>query len=170
MILVEDGGLERVREAVGNYLVPLLFIETLNQASSLECKILLLIIISNADHTSVSVEKSECSNDCCKAIRTMEDFGMQTVSAGESVVNPEICCQGFGIICDGSSVIEISWSGRGLMGKFPESEREMRRNPKVSDSFKRFVGMKNLKKLNLSHNEFSGSFPFYLAETSLTDL
>ena len=155
MILVEVGGTERGREVVGNYLEPWLFIEALNQASSLKCKILVLMIISNSGHTSVDVEKRDCSSDCCRAFLAMEIYGFNAqLSPSFANKEPNICCQGFGITCDGSSVIEISWDGRGLSGSIPESLEHMT----------------NLKKLNLSHNALSGDFPDFLAKTSITDL
>jgi len=112
------------------------------------------MVNSNWDYTSVKVERSECPNDCCRAMRTMESFGMQTESSSSANVNPTICCQGMGITCEGSSVTEISWPSKGLSGKIPESFKEMT----------------NLKKLNLSDNALSGSFPVFLVESSITDL
>jgi len=85
----------------------------------------------------------------------MESFGMQTESSSSANVNPTICCQGMGITCEGSSVTEISWPSKGLSGELPES----------------FIKeMTNLKKLNLSYNALSGSFPVFLVESSITDL
>lgn len=103
------------------------------------------------DHTSVEVKQTECKTDCCKVITIIQDLGKKfETSANSANYDTDICCDSkYGITCDtSSSVIDISWENRKLSGSIPDS----------------FSDLKKLKKLNLSMNSLTGSFPKSLAE------
>lgn len=82
-------------------------------------------------------------------------MGMESSNASAANQQPDICCSDSGITCDSSSsVIEIAWDSRGLKGVVSE----------------KLQTLTNLKKLNLSSNEYSGNFPSFLPKTSITHL
>lgn len=68
-----------------------------------------------------------------------------------SNLQPDICCEGFGIACEASKVVSIVWSRRELNASISSTLGEL----------------SDLEKLDLSHNELSGSFPAFLGTGSV---
>ena len=71
----------------------------------------------------------------------------------QSLLEPQSCCSGFGISCEGDSVVALRWQGQGLTS-IDESINELT----------------SLTILNLSQNALSGSFPEFLASGTVVDL
>ena len=95
--------------------------------------------------------------DCYRALSIYKAMGKNNISDSDlskSLLEPESCCNGRDIKCEGDAVVELNWQFKSLRGSINDTITELT----------------SLKKWNLSSNDLSGGYPSSLLSASIVDL
>ena len=72
----------------------------------------------------------------------------------QTLLDPESCCTGTDIKCEGDSVVELNWQFKGLTGSINYTASTLT----------------SLRKWNISNNRLTGGFPSGLTASSIKEL